>query len=719
MNCFMISFSQYIKVSLISALVIIASLNADAQSMRILPLGNSITEGTDGNPPPESQRIAYRHTLYTLLTAGGYNFNFVGHKSSGYGVFPDAEHGGIPGTRDQYLVRLLQDGYDMRWGVQITPGNQPYLDVYPADVILLHIGTNDLIHDEGPSPNDVARILDEIDGWELRTGNKVIVLVARIINRKVYNLTTTQYNNNVAAMVAARNDPNISMVDIENGAGIVYSTDMQDDGIHPYPSGYTKMGQKWYEAIQSLNSPPYFTSMPSTTATEDISYSYNVTVADDNPMDDLTLIAGTKPSWCTFADNGNKTGLLTGTPGDGDLGDHPVSIIVSDGKVIETQNFTIHVGNVNDVPQITGQRGIETDEDTPYTLVKDDFTIVDDDNPISELDLHVFGGANYSVEGTTVIPDQNYYGTLHVGVEVSDLESTSETYQASVVVNSVNDPPVITGQKSSLEAKKLITLEILVSDLYYEDLDNNVNQLSVVVQQDPESIYLANGNKLTVVTDTTGSIEVAVVLSDGQDFSNEYSLQVQVLAAFNPPQFTTIPPKDATTEDFYTYLVDAMDPDEGDVLTYSAPTLPEWLNFNEELKLLGGSPSTEDTGKTMVVLEVTDGMFVEKQEFQLEVRLYTSFGIENNIGDKRATNGLIDKIYPVPAKNKLHLQVVNTGEIDIQIVNASGIIVSSEHHETDSESRINLDLERLEPGIYFIRVSSDERVDSRKFVIRR
>lgn len=716
----MIRFSQYIKAVAVSVVLLGTSWAADAQTLRILPFGNSITEGTDGDPPQESLRIAYRHTLYTLLTAAGYDFDFVGHQTGGYGVFPDAEHGGIPGTRDQYLVRLLQDGYDLRWEEQITPGSQPYLDVYPADLILLHIGTNDITHGEGASEGSVTQILNEIDAWELRTGNQVTVLVARIINRKEYSLITTQYNNNVAAMVAARNDPSIILVDIENGAGINYATEMQDDLIHPLPAAYTKMGQKWFDAIQALNTAPYFTSTPLTEAMEDVAYSYTISAADDNPQDQLTLIAGSKPSWCTFSDNGDKTALLTGTPGDGDLGDHAVSIIVSDGKEIETQNFTIHVDNVNDIPQITGQRGIECDEDTPYTLVKDDFTIQDDDHPISELELIVHGGDNYTVEGTTLSPEENYYGTLKVNVQVSDQVDASEIYEATVIVNSVNDPPVISGQKSTLQAKHLISLEIQVDDLYYEDVDNNINQLQVVILPDERGLYLGNGNRLTLIVDTSGIIEVPVVLDDGQDVSNEFALQIQVIAAYNPPQFTTLPDsKEATVGEPYFYLVDATDPDEGDVLTFSAPSLPAWLNFNEEMKLLGGSPSTEDTGSVWVILEVTDGMFVTEQRFQLEVRLYTSFGIDSYIGDQQASQGLIDKIFPVPANNRLHVKAPSDGGLDIQIMNASGIILISEHHDVHPDSALEIDLEDLNPGIYFIRVSNGDKVDSRKFIVRK
>jgi hypothetical protein len=165
--------------------------------------------------------------------------------------------------------------------------------------------------------------------------------------------------------------------------------------------------------------------------------------------------------------------------------------------------------------------------------------------------------------------------------------------------------------------------------------------------------------------------------------------------------------------------VDATDPDEGDVLTFSAPSLPAWLNFNEDMKLLGGSPSTEDTGSVWVSLEVTDGMFVTEQRYQLEVKLYTSFGIDSYIGDKQARHGLIDEIFPVPARNRLHIRALSDDGLDIQIMNASGIIMISEFHDVHPDSALEINLEDLNPGIYFIRVSNGERVDSRKIIIRK
>ncbi len=123
--------------------------------------------------------------------------------------------------------------------------------------VLLHIGTNDMIHSEGSDPGSVEAILDEIDAWEAANGIEVFVYVARIINQQPYSAITTEYNDNVEAMVALRGDPTILMVDMENGANIVYGTDLQSDGIHVEESGYDKMAQVWFDTLDY-----YLSSIP-------------------------------------------------------------------------------------------------------------------------------------------------------------------------------------------------------------------------------------------------------------------------------------------------------------------------------------------------------------------------------------------------------------------------------------------------------------------------
>lgn len=55
-----------------------------------------------------------------------------------------------------------------------------FLIANPANIILLHIGTNSL----DISPADVEVILDEIDRWESENNRTVIVILAKIISRQ-------------------------------------------------------------------------------------------------------------------------------------------------------------------------------------------------------------------------------------------------------------------------------------------------------------------------------------------------------------------------------------------------------------------------------------------------------------------------------------------------------------------------------------------------------
>ncbi len=245
-------FYKLISFFLLFALVQVLSPVSFGQSVRILPLGNSITQGFGSSTVPN--RISYRYQLYNDLNINGYQFDYVGHKTAGYDVFDDPQHCGILGNRDQYLVTLLDRGFDVLGGEQITDDGRPYMDKYPSDIVLIHIGTNDQLNGEGTSPASVSEILDEIDEWEATNGVSVLVFVAEIINTNPKNDSITRYNNRVADMVADRADPWILMVDMEDGAGIDYGTEIEIDGIHPKQSAFDKIGVKWFEAIHAYYS---------------------------------------------------------------------------------------------------------------------------------------------------------------------------------------------------------------------------------------------------------------------------------------------------------------------------------------------------------------------------------------------------------------------------------------------------------------------------------
>lgn len=92
----------------------------------------------------------------------------------------------------------------------------------------------------------------------------------------------------------------------------------------------------------SGNSVPSFTSSAVTSATESVTYTYNITT-NDYDGDAVTITATTKPSWLTFTDNGDGTATLTGAPGTSDIGTHSTVLNVSDGTDNTDQSFTITV----------------------------------------------------------------------------------------------------------------------------------------------------------------------------------------------------------------------------------------------------------------------------------------------------------------------------------------------------------------------------------------
>ena len=212
---------------LIFLLSLIAAKSLWAQ-ITIMPLGDSITRGSQSTGVN-----GYRRDLKDLLVSSGYDVNFVGSLQDG--TFVDKQHEGWSG----FTVKQIRDNV------------YRYLTNHPAQIILLHIGTNSISDDPSyTTPDEVASLLDEID----RYSETAIVILAEIINRNGYvcpsQSTTSAFNNSVKAMALNRiNDPvqpdKIVIVDMECSAGLNYNTDLADT-VHPNDNGYEKMAAEWF-----------------------------------------------------------------------------------------------------------------------------------------------------------------------------------------------------------------------------------------------------------------------------------------------------------------------------------------------------------------------------------------------------------------------------------------------------------------------------------------
>jgi hypothetical protein len=287
------------------------------EPVKIMPLGDSITRGWWGSP----SRNGYRKPLYDKLTAAGYNFDFVGNGTPTDGNCPDPDHEG----HDAWHA----DGSPPQYG-DILDNVYNWLTARPANIVLLHIGTNDITY-SGQNANEVNAILNEID----RYSTDVKVILALIIDRVPNDSRTTQFNRDVNNMaqnrIAAGDD--IIVVDMQHALN--YVNDMADS-VHPNDNGYSKMANVWFNTLDSLLNPPLITSTPITNVTIFEQYSYDVN-ASGYPKPTYTLII--HPDGMTIDHN---TGLVEWLPTA--TGDFNVTVRASNGQLPDAnQSFVISV----------------------------------------------------------------------------------------------------------------------------------------------------------------------------------------------------------------------------------------------------------------------------------------------------------------------------------------------------------------------------------------
>lgn len=203
-----------------------ATATSQPLCFRIMPLGDSITFGE-----PDIGYGGYRNLLGTLLTKDGYIIDFVGSQQNGIGVIPDPENEGHPGWK----ISNIQNAID----------SQGWLEIYQPDIILLHIGTNDIrVGYAVYAPEHLAALLDDI----LLRLPETHVIVAMIIpfwsgpidGHLAYNAAITD--------IAASRGPRVSVVDMQS---ILLTGDFAD-AYHPNAQGYDKMARAWETAILGL-----------------------------------------------------------------------------------------------------------------------------------------------------------------------------------------------------------------------------------------------------------------------------------------------------------------------------------------------------------------------------------------------------------------------------------------------------------------------------------
>jgi lysophospholipase L1-like esterase len=198
------------------------------RSLAVMPLGDSITEGTSGD-------ATWRYWLQKSLEANGCVVDFVGSRRgvlSGQPRFSDfdPDHEGHWGWTTAQVKAEID-----RWASDAKPA-----------IVLLHLGTNDL----GSDPERIAARLDSIVASLRRANPAVEIYIARLIPAAgVPDDVMRRTNDAIARLAAERDRPESRLIVVDQFTGFDPRADTYD-GVHPNESGERKMARRWFEALR-------------------------------------------------------------------------------------------------------------------------------------------------------------------------------------------------------------------------------------------------------------------------------------------------------------------------------------------------------------------------------------------------------------------------------------------------------------------------------------
>lgn len=204
-----------------------ASDAAAPRVLRIMPLGSSSTVGA-GSPAT----AGFRWPLETMLARDRIAYDMVGSQQSGPPGMPDRDHEGHGGWTMARMQPLLAG-----WVARQCP-----------DLVLLQVGTNDLI--SGAAPAVVAQRLDTMLRT-IRSGSTAGVIVAGVWAPLRTRLPARAEYARLAAAVVARHRSAGEPVTFVDTSALLGPGDIAD-GLHPSAAGYRKIAAMWEREIRSF-----------------------------------------------------------------------------------------------------------------------------------------------------------------------------------------------------------------------------------------------------------------------------------------------------------------------------------------------------------------------------------------------------------------------------------------------------------------------------------
>jgi lysophospholipase L1-like esterase len=292
-------------------LLVVPSFAAETKfitPVKIMPMGDSITQGAGASG-------GYRLELKDLLVPAGHSFDFVGSAASGPYEIEDRQHQGHNGYKIHDIAAIARD--------RVT--------TYRPDVVLVVIGTNDVINDYelDTAPARLAGMVDTI--VDAAPVANVIVGSIPPLADPADDAQARAYNAAIPDIVQSRAAAGnkVSFVDMYGAMSVADLV----DGVHPNADGYLRMAQSWLPALEAV--------LPPAAASSDGSCPCSIWSPTDAPI--VPQVTSTSPAEVGARFRVEKYGYITGIrfyKGSQNTGEHKGSLWARDGTRLALATFT-------------------------------------------------------------------------------------------------------------------------------------------------------------------------------------------------------------------------------------------------------------------------------------------------------------------------------------------------------------------------------------------
>ncbi|OAL43542.1 SGNH hydrolase [Pyrenochaeta sp. DS3sAY3a] len=216
------------KLLSVASMVAVASAQTANSTIRYMPFGDSITE-----------IICWRSKLWNKLQGTEWaTVNFVGSGKNENNC-KDTKY-----DRDN-------EGHSGFLAIDIANKNQldGWLKTNPADVITMHLGTNDIVQ-QNKAVTDIIAAFTKLIATMRASNPKTKIVVAQIIPMGLgnYNAKIQELNKAIIPWATGLNKTESPIWVVDQYTGFSGTSDLRD-GVHPNDAGDVKMLNVWYPAV--------------------------------------------------------------------------------------------------------------------------------------------------------------------------------------------------------------------------------------------------------------------------------------------------------------------------------------------------------------------------------------------------------------------------------------------------------------------------------------